>query len=394
MKTIRRDSWPAGINNIAQPDRLPDGAVRDLLNLDPSEGGTLDRRAGFEKVLECSAGRAAFDVGRSIVVVDGPDLLGYSTLTGDVTALGQLSGNVGEVAGATLNGQLYIATLAEQLRTDGYVRKPWTVAEPGFSVELIGTGSLGGLHRIALTATGADGEESSAHSESIQVPPGAGLRITTTDTRPLRVYASAPNSTTLYYQGLLIGGALAITNINDATEQLTTDGLAPMAACVEYVAYHGVLIGRLDNCLFVSLPMCPHLMDPIAGFFQYAGTIKALAATDGGVFVVADKTYFLTGIETREPLQRVVLDIDAVEGSAVALPDGRAAWFTRYGQAIGSPDGTVELPNRKTFAPDVAAYGAAGLVEHNGNPMVVTTMRGITKANHLAAGDFADLETE
>lgn len=394
MKTTRRDNWPAGINNIAQPDRLPEGAVRDLLNLDPVEGGALHRRAGFDRVLACVEGRAAFAVGRSVVVVDGADLLGYSTLTDEAVPLGALSSNAGAVAGAALNGQLYLATPAEQLRTDGHARKPWTVAEPGFSVELIGSGSLGGLHRVAVTATGADGEESSAHSASIQVPPGSGLRITTADPRTLRVYVSAPNSNTLYFQGLLFGGALAITTLDDSTEQLTTDGLAPMPACAEYVAYHGVLIGRLDNCLFVSLPMYPHLTDPVGGFFQYAGTIKSIAATDGGVFVVADKTYFLTGIETREPMQRVVLDIDAVEGSAVALPDGRAAWFTRYGQAIGNPDGSVELPNRKTFAPDVAAYGAAGLVEHNGNPMVVTTMRGITQANHLAAGDFADLETE
>jgi hypothetical protein len=392
MDSAKFDSWPAGINNLAQPHRLPQGAVRDLVNLDPAEGGTLELRATFAQVLACAAGRAAFPVGRTVVVIDGGQILAYSTLTDEAHLLCTIVEN-GPIAGAELNGQLYLASLIESLRTDGFSVKPWAIEEPAFSVEVIAGGLAAGLYRVAVTATGADGEESSAHSASIRVPADGGLRITSADPRPLRVYASAANSETPYYQGLLHGGARALTRIDDSMEQLATDGLVAMPPCTEYAAYHGVIIGRYESAVFFSLPMWPHLMDPVSGFFQYGAPVTALAVTDGGVFVAADKTYFLTGLETDKPMQRVVLELGAVEGSAVTLPDGRAAWFTRYGQAIGSPDGTIALPNRQSFAPDIAAKGAAGVVEHNGNQMVVTTMRGITQANNLVAGDFADLET-
>lgn len=389
---VRTDSWPAGINNLAQPHRLPQGAVRDLLNLDPAAGGTLETRADFCKVMGCTAGRAAFPVGRNVVVIDGGQILSYSTLSDEALLLGAIAEN-GPVAGVELNGQLYLASLTESLRTDGFTLKPWAIKQPAFSVEVVAGGLAAGLYRVAATATGADGEESGAHSASIQVPAGGGLRIASDDARPLRLYASAPNSETLYYQGLLYGGARALTRIDDSAEQLATDGLVPMPACTEYAEYNSVIIGRLGATVFFSLPMWPHLIDPVSGFFQYGAAVTALAVTDGGVFVVAEKTYFLTNLETDKPLQRVVLELGAVEGSAVKLPDGRAAWFTRHGQAIGSPDGTVALPNRQSFAPDIAAKGAAGVLEHNGNQMVVTTMRGVTQENNLVAGDFAYLET-
>jgi hypothetical protein len=140
--------------------------------------------------------------------------------------------------------------------------------------------------------------------------------------------------------------------------------------------------------------MLPHLFDPISGFFKFPVTPSLIAPTDDGVYVAAgDKTYFLTALESATPSMRVALEVGAVEGSAVKLPDGNAAWFTRYGLAIGSAGGEITLPNRKTYAPDIAAHGASGVLEHRGNSMVITTLRGAASQNNLATGDFAELET-
>ena len=138
----------------------------------------------------------------------------------------------------------------------------------------------------------------------------------------------------------------------------------------------------------------PHLHDPIAGFFQYASPVNLLVATDGGVFIgTDDATFFLSGLEN-EPAQILALNIGAIAGTGVALPDGRAAWFTRYGQAIGAADGSVALINSGKFSPDLAADGAAGLVEHNGNQMLVTTMRGPIRTSGLGVGFHHSLEID
>lgn len=391
MDPIRVDSWPLGVNNIAKPNRLPAGAVRDLVNFDPSADGLPALRPGYALVLECSAARAAFAAGKYVIVVDGATLLSYDTETDQASVLGSVADEA-NVAAAEINGQLYISTLTDSLRTDGVELKRWGISAPGYQVEVIPGGTLSGRYNVAVTAVGDDGEESGADPLLVVVPDNSTLRLTSDDPRTLRMYASVANGETLFYQGLLYGGGAALTSVSDSAEYLTTAGMAPMPACDELVAHNAVLVGRQDRYVFFTAPAYPHLTDSVRGFFQFPAPVRLLAATDGGVYIVADKTYFLTSLETDTPTQKTVLDLDCVEGTAVQLPDGRVAWFTRYGQAIGSPTGEVELVNRQAFAPQVAQKGAAGWVGHNGNEMVVTTMRGTTGANNLATGDFADLE--
>lgn len=61
--------------------------------------------------------------------------------------------------------------------------------------------------------------------------------------------------------------------------------------------------------------------------------------------------------------------------------------MTRYGQAI-TDGNSAKLVNRETFAPVDAASGASGVLDHNGNQLVVTTLRGNDRPNPLAASDF------
>lgn len=393
MADIRTDNWAKGANNLARPERLPEGFARHLVNLDPSAGGQLDMRARAAQVVPASAMRLAVAIRDRVVYADGSTLGCYSMLTDSANVIGALTA-AGEIAGVAFNGQVYLHTVSDSLRTDGESVKAWAVPAPAFSVEVITGGLSAGIYKVAVTAAGDDGEESGCDPLMVRLVDGQAIRVTSADARPLTLYASAVNGASLFSQGPLIGGALAITQVDDSRERLTTGGLVPMPVCSMLAAHHAVIVGAYDKYVVFSSPMYPHLMDPVAGFIQYAEPVSVIAPTDGGVYVVAgEKTYFITGMEGAELMQRTVLDVGAVRGAA-PLPDGRAAWFTRYGLAIGDSLGVVELPNRTTYAPDLAAQGAIGVLEHNGNPMVVTTMRGAAKPNNVATGDFADLEMD
>lgn len=392
MTDARTDNWAKGANNLAKPERLPAGFVRDLVNLEPSEGGQLELRGGFGKVVTGTDMRLGVALPGKVIYVDGGSVGCYlpeddsSSIIGSVSALG-------EIAGVALNGQAYISTPHGSVRTDGTKVSAWGIDAPGFEVDVIAGSLPAGIYKVAATALGADGEESGADPKIIRVAEGQALRVRSTDSRSLTLYASVANGSTLYSQGPMIGGAIALTKIDDHRERLTTDGLVPLPPCTMLAAYHSVILGVYGNCVVFTSPMYPHLMDPVTGFFQYSEAPDVIAVTDGGVYVVAgEKTYFITGLEGSDTIQRTVMEIGAVKGAAVSLPDGRAAWFTRYGQAIGDSSGAVSLPNRQSYAPDIAAFGAAGLLERGGNSMVVTTMRGAVKPNNLSTGDFADLE--
>lgn len=391
-KPLRTDSWAKGANNLDRPERLPEGFVRSLTNLDPSPGGQLDLRTGYELIAAGNV-RMAVAMPDRVVYVEDAALCCYSRSNDSKQVIGSLS-PLGEVAGVELNGQVYLASAVDSLRTNGEWVAPWAVPAPHFGVEVIDGPLPAGIYKIGVTAFGSQGEESGTNPIIVRLTEGKALRIVSADARPMRAYVTPANGATLYSQGPLIAGAMAITRVADDAERLTTGGLEPMPACSSLAAFNSLILGIYDNCVLMTSPMYPHLFDPVAGYFPFPAEPTLMAPTDGGVYVVAgEQTFFLTGLESPAPSMRCVLEIGAVPGSAVMLPDGRAAWFTRYGLAIGSAAGEITLPNRQTYAPDTAARGASGVIEHRGNAMVITTMRGVTTPNNLATGDFADLET-
>lgn len=389
-RPTRFDNWSQGSNNVAQPDRLPKNHVRQLINLNATTEGTLELRAGFEKVLTGNNVRAVGRAGRKILIVDSDGLRAYDPLSNSAEAVAGAIGP-GKIAAVEHNRELFLSTPAQTWRYDGNALKPWSILEPGISLS-VQPGPFTGVVKIAVTALGEDNEESGCEPYIFSLT-NQTVSITSTDPRPLRVYASPPNHESLYFQTVLHTDGFTLANVRDETARLITHGLRPFPCCEMLASYHGVIVGANDNYVVYSAPMMPHLINPIAQFVAYASPVNVLAATDGGVFVATDDaTYFLTSLETT-PAQRKVLDIGAVAGSGVSLPDGRAAWFTRYGQAIGAADGTVSLISADRLAPDLAAQGAAGYVEHNGNRLVVTTMRGRVDSGGLGIGFHSELET-
>ena len=61
--------------------------------------------------------------------------------------------------------------------------------------------------------------------------------------------------------------------------------------------------------------------------------------------------------------------------------------MTRYGQAMTDGD-NLRLVNRESVAPVEASTGVAGVLDNNGNQLVVTTLKGVNRPNPLAASDF------
>lgn len=395
MAEVRKDNWAKGANNIANPSRLPEGSVRDLLNLDASPGGTLDLRAGYEKVYEGVDVRAGFAFGSQVVMVDGGRLMLHSTGDDTTTQLATVA-NAGPVGGTVFNSQLYLSTLQDSLRFDGHTIKPWAVPPPTFTLGVT-TGTLApGVYKVAVTCLGVDGEESGALPQIITLGANQGLSVFCADSRSKIVYCSAADGETLYAQGTMYGTLMGLGPLRDDLRQLTTMFLEPLPAVSMLTSLGGSILGAVGNYLYKTRPMYPHLYHPVKDFFQFAAPITVIVPASvgqtSGLYVCADKTYFLTDIDGDSPTQQDVFEFGGVAGSAVTLPDGRATWFTPYGLAIGNSQGQVDLPNRSVYSPDIGSIGAAGYVEHEGKQLVVTTMRGQTKLNGLSAGDFYDVE--
>lgn len=387
MKTLKLGPWPGGANNLSSPELLPDGFVRELINIDASAQGVLAQRAQAENILPISGVRSAINVGHYIVIACDKGLISYNTRDGSHETIGAPL-PAGSISAVEHAGEAFMAVADRKIRTNGVSVREWGHASPSFSIAAI-PGNLNGIVKVAVTSI--NDEESGSQIKIIRLKDQA-VRISSAAAGVLRVYVSQPDQSTLYSQGVLIG-SMAVNSVSDKDARLVTGNKIPMPTCGQYVSHHSMIIGSLDNFLFISEPMMPHLYDPVKGFISIESPITMIASTDGGVFVATDyKTYFLSGLEGADMNMREVLHVGAVKGTGSSLPEGIASWFTRYGQAIGTRDGSITLPSRNSYAPELADIGNSGLIYHGGNEIAITTMRGPAKSPSLSIGDFSDLE--
>lgn len=60
-------------------------------------------------------------------------------------------------------------------------------------------------------------------------------------------------------------------------------------------------------------------------------------------------------------------------------------------ESADAREGVIQ-PNRQSFVPQEATQGASGVVDNNGNEMVVTTLKNGGQPNTLVASDYFEAE--
>ena len=385
--------WSAGANNLASKDRLPKNAVRHAVNVDPLPGGTFASRAGYEPIYAGTNVRGVLALGDKLLIADGVSLVEFNTQT-DTSRVIRAIAATGAFVGTVMNDVLYLSTENETLEYDGTTVKTWGTPDVFNQpvVAAVAGGLLAGHYQVALTYTDQWGREGGTDRPVVlYVPDNGGVQATV---GPIpagcvaNVYMGAVNGSTLFLQGTrTTAGVVTVATLRDDTTQCETVLLRAPQPSTRMATHNGVILMAKGGTLSMTRPMQPHLVSCARGFVQYADDIGDIMSDGAAVFVSADKCYALTNVETDGIEQATVLEFPAIAGTSTQLPDGRVAWMTRYGQAI-SKNGDLELPNRQTFAPSPAASGAAGVIDTNGNQLIVTTTRGTQAGNQLAATDF------
>lgn len=390
-RSVPKGDWSKGANNISPADRLPDGFARSIVNADPTPGGKLVMRAGYERLYSGTNVRGVLALGSKLLLADGTDLVEFDTITNSAKVVRTIAGT-GRFTGDDLGGKLYFCTENECLMYDGEV-KPWGVPDVRIQpTTTVTTGGLiAGLYNVAATYTDPWGREGGTDNPVLlNVPANGGLSVqlpTPPAGHKINLYAGWAQTQTLYLQGTYEAAATVnLTLIRDDLQRLGTHLLREPQPGQLVISHNGVLLIANGGTVWSTAPMRPHLVDRQRRFFQFPADVGAMMSA-GAVFVSADKSYALTNVETDTPSQRVVLEFPAIPGTAVILPDGRGAWMTEYGQAITNGE-SLELVNRTDYTVGQRESGVAGVVENNGNQMVVTATRGGKGPNGLAASDY------
>lgn len=154
----------------------------------------------------------------------------------------------------------------------------------------------------------------------------------------------------------------------------------PAGSCL---AHHiNRVLVAVGQYLIYSDPFTPHLRDESKNFVVFPAPITCLVAIEAGVFVMADKTYFLPGGLPAQSM-RAVLEYGAPAQTPTYREDGGAQWMSERGVVSVSAAG--ELLNLQEDRMQLRATGAAATLYRESDGMK-TIVAALSKPSDTAAG--------
>lgn len=384
MKTDVRIK-PIGVNNRLPLTQLDVPTPRDstpvwmasAINVDLSGNSYLRRRRGFSLAV-------AGDW--SSLWSDGADAYGVrtdetesniyrleaagATVTTTLVAPSQFKAAVHYVR--MPDGFVYVSDGATVGRITGSVYESLNMSAPNpVPVASVTAGGLPkGRYQVFFTTALGGGESCGSPALVIDVPENGGITFSglTPDTN---IYATGADGE--IFNKIPLGDYLSLSN--DGPE-CPTFMLQALPAGHSLCHYKGSMLAAVGRWLYISEPYRYGAYNPGRGFIPFPEDITVVVPCENGVYVCADKTYWLPG----DPLDtepKVALPYGALAGSAAFDEDEVAAfWQTKNGVIHGKPDGVVVAVQDEALEFRDAVLGHSWVREQDGDKHLVTTRFG------------------
>lgn len=403
-----------GINNrlrdtqlaVSEGGRPAGNFLRDALNVDLGESGTVLRRQGYALALAGSQMRSLHRLndGRALVA-RGSRVLLLTERGGQLDSVVAFDGvsPFNELSYANVGADTYFSDGVQFWRWRSEVITPHGVPIPSTrpSISLKAGGSLpAGVYQVAFAHLAADGQESgmtdkvavdvsfnqaeiSFRIPTAQLPDGVIAVV---------AYMSDVNGDQLYRMAAngVPGAVIRIGLLPEGGSQAQTQYLTPMPAGRIVREYKGRLLVARGNVLYKSQPYAYALHDPVADFVLFPADIDMVAPVEGGVYVAADKTYFIAGDFEG---MRVVLPCGAAFGSDTSLPESTGvAWLSHRGLVTADTLGTVSSKQEATVAIDKPQAAATLFREERGMRQLVSAVSQTERGSVAKALSFMDAQ--
>lgn len=363
---------------------MPADALRGAVNVDILDSGKLKRRRGSTQVVPLAGAHSGWShkMLTNSYYVAGMTMFELApTLVSTPIVTGLMPG--AKVAYLYLNGEVFWSNGIVTGRILNGVNKPWGVESPNSTFSLVSTlGAMpAGTYQIALTYRSNTGEESGSRSpRPITIPADSGISVTNlpmpvdASVTHRHIYCTLQNGDVLYKIATV---PVAQTSFSFSTlptpgVTLKTTNMDPMPAG-SIIAYRkGVIYVAAGPYIFHSEPLRYGLTSMEENFYMYPQDVSVMLATEEGLHVCADKTYFLENAGTPDVVQHIRFPFGGVAGTGLYLPDNMGvAWFSPRGQVVAKGAEAV-LTTDKMHAPGLATTGVAFVREQQGLRQIVT----------------------
>jgi hypothetical protein len=400
--------WPAGINNVAQDTEVPAGALRSALNVDLTDEGKPRRRGGQSSIYAGDA-RSLYSSGDFTIFAEADVLKRLFADNSTTTLYAGLDSN-NPISYAEVNTTIYFTDGDNNLQTTlGGVVSPLGLPSP-VTLPALTTTTTGGMdegtYQVASTEVTSNGEESGAGmAQVVTLTQGQGILVSgvsfSSGASATNIYVSKANGEVLYYHSQTSSTSTSIME-KPQGRKLETQFMDELPAGQLMFYYKGRLWVAQDNVLWYSEPLRYGLCRLSANFIQFPERITIGQAVLDGIYIVADKGYFLAGTDPKQMQQVVVSPYRAVEGTGMILsPDvfgledvleDTAYWFGTNGAVLGLPGGAVKnITEDRLVVPDYVS-GATMLRSKAGIQQVISAVRNPGEESTMKFGDTASAE--
>jgi hypothetical protein len=364
-----------GITNRYARHALPRGddgaALWAAENVDIDLTGRLSRRGGFTLETALTAGDSLWSDGRNLYYRDNGQL--YRDQVSLVSVSGRVSYDAFPGGGVIFTDSADLKFIS----TAGAVSylAPGTPSAPSLAST---SGTLQpATYLVSITSKDADGVESAASAfDDITLAAAGGVTVTL-PTLPqgatgFNVYVSGPNGEAPTLHGTTSSATYTINDYADG-RALATQDLARMPAGTIARVSNGRLLVAVGAALFSSEAYNFGLYNPAEGFLLFPGTITIVAPMQNGVFVVADKTYWLAGSDVRKSEFFERLPYGGIAGSDARHPTSESAyWKSTKGLVVADTEGAVKNVQEAALSITSTASRGATIVLADNDRIVVS----------------------
>jgi hypothetical protein len=401
-ETIDLGKFPKGINNIAPDTDLPEGSLVSAVNVDIDKEGNISQCEGYEQIYSGEGIHSFYkryfaekselkylEDDNTATVIDSElrqdSYLAWETILGDLYYSDGLNNRI------VNKGKWGIPTpISNSLLTESAGLLNAGIYQVALCYRNSETGEIGGA-KLALTINISDKGAISCSNMPVSH-----------DGYDIVVYVSVENGTELYQNGIVPNGSDSYTIINSrkSTRILNTQFMEPLPGGHILRHFNARLYVARGNVVWFSEAFRYGLRKTSKNFFQFPSKVTILQPVIDGLFIVADKTYFLQGSEPKDMVQRVVSKHTAIEGTGKTMGgetfavDGEPGagllvgyWFSNTGAVLGMAGGAMkELTDDRFAIPTDLKYGNTTYKKVNGIKQMITSFTNNGNASSFAFG--------
>lgn len=355
----------SGLNNVQDPESLRPDELASALNVDIDDRGKPGRRPGRTRIytgetgnlFKVSDNEALFtDNGKLMRTVKAPN----GNYVFETLRVGMIPGRT--VAYAQVNDEVYYTDGLVRGRVVDGVDRAWGVQAPNAwpTLTQVGGSYGAGVYQVIFTFVDDEGVESGTFGgTAISLASTGGIRITNAPVSGeahvthLRVYATPQNGDQFYFVRQVANGTSTIVLSGGlAAIPLETQfcDAPPPANILEY--HDGRIYCARGAYVYKTRPLQYHLFKPAEDYHAFPATVTMLASVNGGMYVSADRIYWMTVGEDGAAAITEVIDDIAVPGAMIHIDSNfvglegaqgtHVMFYGKDGCYIGSPGGQVK----------------------------------------------------